>query len=100
MLQKTTSAGDVAALADEPQRRPECRLRARHHRNAVARLERLGDAQGAQAPAGNQQALRSRRLATGLGAERDDVRLALAAGLAEAEQAEALERQHVEALRR
>ena len=43
-------------------------------------------------------ALGRRRLRADLRAESDDVSLALAAGLAEAEQAEALQRQHLEAL--
>src|SRR6266498_5057248 len=53
----------------------------------------------AQAPAGDQQAFRLRRLGTDLVAERDDILLALAAGIAEAEETESLERQHLEAVR-
>ena len=71
-------------------RPPECR---------GASSSGLRHAERAQAAAGDQQALGRRRLAADLGAERDDVVLALLARLAEAEQAEALERQHLEALR-
>src|SRR5262245_53965219 len=89
----------MSALADQPQRRPECRLGAGDNRDPELVLERLGDAERAQAAAGNQQAFGARCLAADLGAERDDIRLAFAARLAEAEQAEARERQHVEAFR-
>jgi hypothetical protein len=89
----------MTALADEPQRRPKRGLRARDDRNAVALFERLRHPQCAQAAAGNQQAFRRRRFGADLGAEPDNVRFALGIGLAEAEQAETLERQHLEALR-
>ena len=43
MLEEPPAAGDAAALAGEPQRRPERRLRARDDRNTVALFERLYD---------------------------------------------------------
>src|SRR5262245_45270205 len=41
LLEQPPAARDMAALADEPQRRPKRRLRARDDGNAVARFERL-----------------------------------------------------------
>src|SRR6266852_419376 len=81
LLQKATAAGDVTAFADQPQRRPERGLSARDHGNAVAVFEWLRHAERAQSAAGNEQALGLRRLRADLGAERDDIRLALLAGL-------------------
>src|SRR5262244_4542264 len=99
MLEEPPAARDTAALANEPQRRPERRLRAGDDRDTMPLFERPCHAQGAQPAAGNQQPLRRRRPDADFGAERDDVRLALAVGLAEAEQAKTLKRQHLEALR-
>src|SRR5712691_3679204 len=99
LLQQPPAAGDVTTLADEPHGRPERRLRARNHRNAVAVFQRLRHAEGAQAAAGDQQAFGPGRLAAGAGGERDDVGFALLARLAEPEQAETVERQHLEVVR-
>src|SRR6266508_1915834 len=99
LIEQPAAAGDMAALADQPHGGPKRRLRAGDHRNAVAILQRLRHAERAQAAAGDQQALRPRRVGADLGAERDDVGLALLARLAEAEQAEPLESQHLETLR-
>src|SRR5215471_3344880 len=89
----------MAALADQSQCRPERGLRAGDDRNVQLLLERLRYAQRAQAAAGDQQRLRSGRVGADLGTELDDIGLALAAGLAKPEQAEAGKRQHLEALR-
>src|SRR5437870_5700129 len=99
LLEHAAIAFEMAAISDEPHRRPKRRLRARHDRNAVPLFERLGHAERAQAPAGDQQAFRPRRLGTDLVAERDDILLALVARIAEAEETESLERQHLEAVR-
>ena len=63
----------------------------------MALLDRLGAAERQQAAAGDQHRIGAARLLDGLAAELDDVLLALLARLAEAEQAEALQRQHLEA---
>src|SRR5262249_41673055 len=79
LREQAAVARQMAAVAGKPHRRPECGLRARHHRNAVARFQRLGDIERAQASARDQQALRTGRVSTNFVAERDDIILALAA---------------------
>src|SRR6266508_4092095 len=97
LLQQPPAAGYTAALADEPHGCPERRRRAGDHRQAVAILERLGDAERLQAAAGDQDALGPRRLRDRVAAERDDVAFALAARSGEFEDVEAFERPHLEA---
>ncbi len=63
----------------------------------MALLDRLGAAERQQPAAGDQHGVGAARFLDRLAAQFDDILLALFAGLAEAEQAEALQRQHLEA---
>ena len=99
LLQQPAAAGDMAALADEPHRRPERRLRARHHRNAMALLERLATPSVRKPPQEISRPSAPAPAAQTLAPSAMMSASLLLAGLAEAEQAEALERQHLEALR-
>src|SRR5258708_21042124 len=88
----------MAALADEPHGRPEGGRRAGDDRNAVPRLERLRDVQRAQAAAGHEQPLGVAGFLAYLGAEVENVLLALAARSTEFGDPEAVDRAHRETL--
>src|SRR5215470_6871235 len=78
LFEQPAAARHMATLADEPHCGPERGRRARDDRNTVAVLERPGDAERAQASAGNQDAIGTRRLGDRLTAQRNDVGFALA----------------------
>src|SRR5262249_6550635 len=92
LFQQLATSRHPPAFADEPHGGPERRRRAGHDRQAMTVLERLGDAERAQASAGDQNAFGLRRLRHRLAAERDDVGLAFAARPAELEDVETFKR--------
>ena len=96
LLEQPAVAGDLAALADEPHRGPERRRASTTRPGCRALFERFGDAERAQAAAGDQDALGIAGVGDRAVAERDDVGLALVAGPPNSE-IEAFEREHLEA---
>src|SRR5579884_2890983 len=88
LLEQPAVAFNAAALANEPHRGPECRRGGRDHRNAMAGFERRGNAERAQAAAGDQNGFRAGSARHRPVAEFNDFGLALLARPTEVEQIE------------
>src|SRR5215211_7294201 len=95
LFEQPATPRDPPALADQPHGRPERRRRAGDHRDAATLFQRLRYRERAQTATRDEDAFGVLRIRRRFLAERDDVGLALAARLAESQNVEALERQHL-----
>src|SRR5712672_3374309 len=98
LRQHPATARHVSARTGQPQRRPERRRHAGNDRNAVALFERLGDPEGPQPAAGDQQAFGVPGFLAHPRPEVENVRLAHPARSTEIGEAEAVDGPHLEVL--